>query len=95
VFLAAGIPWAITSVILTRARVVEAERVIVALGWCLALGILVPATVLTQVQGTSGAAAGWLIGHVVAAAFAMVAVRRLPTTLRRPHEPAVEVSSRR
>jgi O-antigen/teichoic acid export membrane protein len=95
VLLAAGIAWAITSVILTRARVVEAERVIVALGLCLALGILVPASLLTATQGTEGAAAGWLIGHVLAAVAALVAARQLPGGSDRSPDLAVGVSSRR
>ncbi len=94
VLLAAGVPWAITSVILTRARVVEAERVIVALGLCLALGILVPAGVLTGVQGTGGAAAGWLIGHVLAAVAALVAARRLPAVQDRVADLTERLSSR-
>jgi O-antigen/teichoic acid export membrane protein len=93
--LVAGIPWAITSVILTRARVVEAERAIVAIGWCLALGILVPASVLTAVQGTEGAAVGWLIGHLVAASVALLVARNLPGGRSRAADLSVGVSSRR
>ncbi|HYF44864.1 MAG TPA: hypothetical protein VD926_01550 [Acidimicrobiales bacterium] len=95
VLLAAGIAWAVTSVILTRARVVEAERVIVALGLCLALGILVPAGLLTAARGTGGAAAGWLIGHVLAALVALLAARHLPGARGAPADLAVEVPSRR
>jgi O-antigen/teichoic acid export membrane protein len=94
VLLAAGIPWAFTSVILTRARVLEAERVIITLGVCLALGILVPAFVLTAIEGIAGAAAGWLIGHVIAATVAIVAARHLPTK-GGDTEPSGGVPSRR
>ena len=94
VLLVAGIFWAVTSVILTKARILEAERVIIVLGLCLALGILVPASVLTAVVGIGGAAAGWLIGHAFAGAVAFVAARHLRGLQVPTADLTVEVPSR-
>lgn len=76
--LAAGIAWAVTSIFITRARVVESERAIIGVAICLAVAILVPAVVLTARDGIEGAALAWLGGHMTAALVAVIVGRRLP-----------------
>ena len=77
-FLWAGIAWAVTSIFITRARVVEAERAIIGIAFCLAIAILVPAVILTARSGIDGAAMAWLGGHVLTAVVAVLVGRHLP-----------------
>jgi O-antigen/teichoic acid export membrane protein len=77
--MAAGLPWAVTSVLVNEARLRHDHARTVAITAVLAAAILVPAFLLVPRSGVDGAVTAWLGGHLVAAAFA-VAVRRL----RRP-----------
>lgn len=66
----AGIPWAVTSVFLTEARVLHRHLATVAITGTLTLAILVPAVFLVPDDGLDGAARSFLVGNVVAAAVA-------------------------
>jgi O-antigen/teichoic acid export membrane protein len=72
----AGIPWAITSLLLTEARVLHRHVATVAITVTLMLSIIVPALVLVpgtgERNGLDGASAAWLLGNVFAAAVAIV-----------------------
>ncbi len=77
--MAAGIPWAITSIELTEARVRHRSLVTVLITVILTLSIIVPALVLVPGRGSGhgidGAARAWLVGNVVAALAAVVIAR--------------------
>jgi O-antigen/teichoic acid export membrane protein len=68
---AASIPWAVTSVYLTEARVRHRSAATVAITVALAVAILGPALVLVPDHGLGGAAAAFLGGNLVAAAVAL------------------------
>lgn len=69
---AAAIPWAITSVYLTEARVRHRHGATVAITATLSLAILVPALVLVPDRGLDGAATAFLGGNLVAAVVAIL-----------------------
>jgi O-antigen/teichoic acid export membrane protein len=71
----AGIPWAITSVYLTEARVLHRHIPTVAITGVLTVAILVPALVLVPDEGIDGATRAFLVGNVAAAVVALVAHR--------------------
>ncbi|MEO6988205.1 MAG: hypothetical protein ABI239_06100, partial [Aquihabitans sp.] len=70
----AGIPWAITSLLLTEARVMHRHISTVVI--TLTLAIVVPALILVPGSaaghGLDGASAAWLVGNVVAAIVACI-----------------------
>jgi len=68
---AASIPWAVTSVYLTEARVRHRSGATVAITVALAVAILGPALVLVPDHGLGGAAAAFLGGNLVAAVVAL------------------------
>jgi O-antigen/teichoic acid export membrane protein len=68
---AASIPWAVTSVYLTEARVRHRSAATVAITVALTVAILGPALVLVPDDGIDGAAASFLLGNVVAAVVAL------------------------
>lgn len=68
---AAAIPWAITSVYLTEARVLHRSGATVAITVALTVGILGPALVLVPKDGIDGAATAFLGGNIVAAVVAL------------------------
>lgn len=74
--LIAGLPWAVTSSLLARARVEQRSLATMAITTTFALGVLVPAMVLTADGGVDGAARAWLIGNVAAVAVAASVVHR-------------------
>lgn len=74
--LVAGLPWAVTSSLLARARVEQRSLATVAITASFAAGVLAPALMLTADAGVDGAARAWLIGNVVAVAVAAAVVRR-------------------
>ena len=74
VFVAALIPYAVTSTALNDARARERNRVTVALSVVLAVVVLVPAPVLASRHGVMGAALVWLFAHTVAAILALALV---------------------
>lgn len=72
---AAGVPWAVTSVYLTEARVLHRHLATVAITGVLTAAILVPALLLVPDDGIDGATRAFLVGNVVAAVVAVVAHR--------------------
>ena len=82
----AGVPWAISSLLLTEARVMHRHVATVTITLTLTLAIIVPALVLVPGDGPrhglDGASAAWLLGNVVAAVVAIVV-----TTISRRTEP--------
>ncbi|MET0728794.1 MAG: hypothetical protein ABWZ76_10910 [Acidimicrobiales bacterium] len=70
---ASAIPWAITSVYLTEARVRHLAGATVAITLALSVFILGPALVLVPRDGIEGAAMAFFVGNVVAALVALVA----------------------
>lgn len=71
----AGIPWAITSVYLTEARVLHRHIPTVAITGVLTISILVPALVLVPDEGVDGATKAFLVGNVAAAVVALLSHR--------------------
>lgn len=67
----AAIPWAVTSVYLTEARVRHRSAATVLITAVLSTAILVPALVLVPDQGIDGAATAFLVGNVTAAIVAL------------------------
>ncbi len=72
---AAGVPWAVTSVYLTEARVLHRHISTVAITGVLTVAILVPALVLVPDDGIDGATRAFLVGNVIAAVVAVVSHR--------------------
>lgn len=70
---AATIPWAVTSVYLTEARVRHRSGATVAITLTLSAAILLPALILVPDRGIDGAAQAFLGGNLVAAAVAALA----------------------
>ncbi len=66
-FVAAGIPWAVSSIALAEARVRRDHTTIVGITATLGIGILLPALVLVPDHGVDGAMWAWLGGNVAAA----------------------------
>jgi O-antigen/teichoic acid export membrane protein len=67
----ATIPWAVTSVYLTEARVRHRSAATVIITLTLSLAILVPALILVPDDGIEGAATAYLLGNIVAAIVAL------------------------
>ncbi len=79
---AAGVPWAVTSVFLTEARVLHRHLFTVVITGALTLAILVPAATFVPDDGLDGATRSFLVGNVVAAVVACgchLAMRRRHT----------------
>ncbi len=77
---AAGIPWAVTSLLLSEVRILHRHVATVAITLGLTVAIVVPALLLVPEggltpSGIDGAAMSWLIGNLVAAVVAVVASR--------------------
>lgn len=70
---AAGVPWAVTSLLLSEVRILHrhAATVVITLG--LTAAIVVPALLLVPDDGIDGASLSWFVGNLVAAAIAIVA----------------------
>jgi O-antigen/teichoic acid export membrane protein len=75
VLMAAGIPWAVSSLYLTEVRVRHRHVATVAITAALTLAILGPAVFAVPASGVDGAMWSWLGGNAVAAVVAVVAVR--------------------
>jgi O-antigen/teichoic acid export membrane protein len=82
---AACVPWAVTSVFLTEARVLHRHLDTVAITGVLTISILVPAVVFVPEDGLDGATLAFVVGNVVAAAvasgFHVAGRRRMPEVL--------------
>lgn len=72
---AAGIPWAVTSLLLSEVRILHRHAATVAITLGLTTAIVVPALILVPDQGVDGASVSWFIGNLVAAGIALVAVQ--------------------
>lgn len=72
----AGIPWAITSVRLSEARIRRDQLATVAITAALGLGILVPALAFVPSAGTIAATRAWVGGNVIAALVAVAVHQR-------------------
>lgn len=72
----AGIPWAMSSLYLTEARVMHRHASTVIITVTLTLAIIVPALILVpgrgEGHGLDGASSAWLVGNVIAATVATV-----------------------
>ena len=72
----AGVPWALTSLLLTEARVQHRNGATVVITTVLTVAIVVPALILVPRAGPNGgingASRAWLLGNVVAAMVAVV-----------------------
>jgi len=72
----AGVPWAISSLYLTEARVLHRHAVTVAITLTLTVAIIVPALILVPGSGPNhgieGAKDAWLYGNIIAAVVASV-----------------------
>ncbi|HRW37383.1 MAG: lipopolysaccharide biosynthesis protein [Acidimicrobiales bacterium] len=72
----AGIPWAVTSLLLTEVRVLHRHVATVVITVTLMLAIIVPALILVPGNqaghGLDGASAAWVVGNLIAAAVAVV-----------------------
>jgi O-antigen/teichoic acid export membrane protein len=67
----AAIPWAVTSVYLTEARVRHRSGATVLITAVLSFSILVPALILVPEDGIDGAATAFLVGNIIAAVVAL------------------------
>lgn len=74
---AACVPWAVTSVFLSEARVRHAHRATVTISIVLTAGILVPALILVPRDGLDGATIAFAVGNCAAALCALVAHHRM------------------
>ena len=74
--MAAGIPWALTSVALADARVRRETGATLGITIALGAAVLGPAVLLVAAEGVDGAADAWLMGHVVAATVAAATLVR-------------------
>lgn len=78
---AAAIPWAVTSICLSRVRAAGSWHATLVVTVGFAVATLVPTAVLVGTEGVEGAAAGWFAGNVLAA---VVATATSWTVVRRP-----------
>jgi hypothetical protein len=69
----AGVPWAVTAILLARVRVLHRYTATVVITVGFALCTLVPATIMAASSGVPGAADAWLFGNLAAAAVAVIA----------------------
>lgn len=72
---AAGIPWAITSLLLSEVRILHRHGATVTITLALTAAIVIPALILVPRDGVDGASVSWFIGNLVAAGVALVAVQ--------------------
>lgn len=77
---AAGIPWAVTSLLLSEVRILHRHVATVAITLSLTAAIVIPALLLVPEggltpSGIDGASVSWLIGNLAAAVVAVVASR--------------------
>ena len=72
----AGVPWAVSSLLLTEARVLHRHAATVIITATLTAAIIVPALILVPGHGAghglNGASTSWLVGNIVAAIVAVV-----------------------
>lgn len=83
ILLAAGVPWVLTSVALTDARVRQDQGATLWIAFSLSACVLVPAALLVPRYGLSGAGGPWLAGNIVAASIGLLVLR-----VRHRHDPS-------
>lgn len=76
VLMAAGVPWALTSLVLADVRARGDTAATLALTLALTAAVLVPAVLLVPSHGAAGAVGPWVAGNVVVAAAALVVLAR-------------------
>lgn len=84
----AGIPWAITSIRLSEARIRKDQVATIAITITLGVGILVPALLLIPTGGVDAATRSWVFGNFAAAAVAVVMHERFRRSQRSVPVPA-------
>jgi O-antigen/teichoic acid export membrane protein len=84
---AAGIPWAVTSLYLSEVRILHRHVATVAITGALTIGIVAPALIFVPDDGLDGARAAWLLGNIAAAVVAVIAVQ--VTRARNAADPAL------
>jgi O-antigen/teichoic acid export membrane protein len=89
ILMAGTIPFAVTMVMLTTARIREHSASTLAMAIALAVAVLVPTVILTSNDGAVGAAWGWTIGNSIAAAIAVFASRLAERQVVEPPAPAL------
>lgn len=72
----AGIPWAVTSIRLSEARIRKDQVGTIAITATLAIGILVPTILWVPSGGTGAATRAWIFGNVAGAVVATIVHRR-------------------
>ena len=72
---AGTIPFAVTTTVLTTARIREHSNSTIAVAVAFAVAVLVPTVLLTASDGALGAAWGWTIGNAIAAVLALLVSR--------------------
>jgi O-antigen/teichoic acid export membrane protein len=72
IFVAAGVPWSVTYVLVSHARIYEHNRVVWLIGVTLAIGVLGPAWPLVRAHGAAGGGVAWLGGMLLAAIVAVL-----------------------
>jgi O-antigen/teichoic acid export membrane protein len=75
ILMAAGVPWAVTSITLAEMRVRHSHAGTTAITSVFAAGVLLPAALLIPADGLDGAVAAWLVGNVAAALVGLAGVR--------------------
>jgi O-antigen/teichoic acid export membrane protein len=82
--IAAGVPWVLSSIYLTEARVLHRHAATVAITVTLTVAILVPALILVPRDGLDGAATSFIVGNLVAGAVALGAHIAMRETASQP-----------
>jgi O-antigen/teichoic acid export membrane protein len=75
ILVAGTIPFAVTTTVLTTARIREHSSLTIAVAAAFAIAVLVPTLLFTASDGALGAAWGWTIGNAIAAVFALFVSR--------------------
>jgi O-antigen/teichoic acid export membrane protein len=75
ILVAGTIPFAVTTTVLTTARIREHSSLTIAVAAAFAIAVLVPTLLFTASDGALGAAWGWTIGNAIAAVLALLASR--------------------
>jgi O-antigen/teichoic acid export membrane protein len=92
----AGVPWALTSLFLSEARILHRHAITVAITVTLTAAIIGPALVLVPDEGIEGARTAWLVGNVIAATVASaltLGARRAANRRARPSADPVLLAS--
>ena len=86
----AGVPWALTSLFLSEARILHRHAITVIITVTLTVAIIGPALVLVPDHGIEGARSAWLGGNVLAAVVATALTLGARRTARRANAPLLD-----